>query len=398
MSSKNQGWLTTAFCVRKTVFGVRCFVRSPERVQIWTVFVSERVRWCVRVRQRSCSCSCGPLRSAFVFVFGPDLGACSCSRSCSCTCSRSCSRSLVYCNYLGKVPNFPLNMVQTHSFIKSERVHFDLAVAFSQLHAAFQHVEVCVECWLHVALQHVQDFLNIVGSTGLWPGGDTRWSWGDIRGLEVIYGGHEVIYAGFEVIYAVWRWYTAATRWYTVVLRWYTRSGGDALRPRGDIHWSWGDIRGLEVIYGGHKVIYAVFGATDAGWRWYLPDFELFGVFFVFLWTFQTFSWTFQDFQVRPVRFPYAANFVKRRNINKTNAFSTISSRTIPVRNRTPSRALPYDSRTLLQRAEMTVKPMLFQRFWIFGTQLPYDSRTISAGFWFFLSCFICFMDFISIS
>ena len=62
----------------------------------------------------------------------------------------------------------------------------------------------------------------------------------------------------------------------------------------------------------------------------YLPDFELFGVClfcFLLLWTFQIFSWTFQDFQVAPVRFPYAANFVACRNINKTNAFSTISSR-----------------------------------------------------------------------
>ena len=102
---------------------------------------------------------------------------------------------------------------------------------------------------------------------------------------------------------------------------------------------------------------------------------------------------------MRPVRFPYAANFVKRRNINKTSAFSTISSRTIPVRNRTPSRTLPYDSRTLLQRAEMTVKPMLC--FNDFGF-LVHSSRTIPVRYLpdvvFFISffCYGFYFDFIN--
>ena len=68
-----QGWPWTAFGVRKTLFGVRRSVRMLERVQIWTLFVSERVRGLVRVRARSCSHSCDFPVFVFALVFGEEL-------------------------------------------------------------------------------------------------------------------------------------------------------------------------------------------------------------------------------------------------------------------------------------------------------------------------------------
>ena len=72
-----------------------------------------------------------------------------------------------------------------------------------------------------------------------------------------------------------------------------------------------------------------------------------------------------------PVRSPYAAVTSIFKNVSKTTAFSTNSTRTQPVRTRTLARANPYDSRTLPVRLKNAIKPTVFHQQTIPQGALP---------------------------
>ena len=77
-----------------------------------------------------------------------------------------------------------------------------------------------------------------------------------------------------------------------------------------------------------------------------------------------------------PVRSPYAAVTSIFKNVSKTNAFSTNSTRTQPVRTRTLARANPYDSRTLPVRLKHAINQLFFNKKQSRRVPCPYENRT----------------------